>query len=58
MEDFSEVVILIVPNGNPERHLEVSQMQRRVRVGRQVWTEPEWLRCEEEVQKKKKEKQS
>lgn len=32
MEDFSEVVILIVLNGSPESHLEVSQIQRSVRV--------------------------
>lgn len=53
MEDFSEAVIIIVPNGSPARCLVVSQMQRRVRVGEQVWTEPECLRCEEEVQKEK-----
>lgn len=41
MEDFSEAVIIIVPNGSPARCLVVSQMQKRVRVGEQVWTEPE-----------------
>lgn len=41
MEDFSEVVIITVPKGSPERHIEVRQKQRRVTVREQVWTEPE-----------------